>query len=234
MSVLFNGSSSEAHISSSFGGMTFNSTKTICGWFKSTTNSVEQHLFAQIDSNGSGVTDVGLALNSSGLITGFANGGLTSGFGAYSANLWYFVYACRTASSFSDENGVASAGSGFGSDGVFTTQGNNVLSTATTLWNTFWLGKRGSASLRWFSGEMCCVRVFNTKLTKAALRLEAVSPTAVDGSIVADWRMTTYLSNADLVSGSFGLAGTDLAPGTTEPLEITPAVTTPMMGQAVF
>lgn len=220
MSISFNGTSSVASVVSSFGGITMNSAKTICGWFKATANNREQCVMTQISSDGFSFEDLGVTTTSGGEIAGFANNGLaTPAFGSYSGGTWYFVYGRRAAGNNSDEYGIATSGCLFDSDGDFTTHGGDVISTTSNVWNRWYIGTRGTTS-RFFGGEICCVRIFNANLTQAALRLEAVSATPVAGSCVANWRLAT---SSDLTStvGSYTLTGTALSTGSTEPADIT-------------
>lgn len=231
MSISLNGTTSFATIATTMGGLTHNVPKSICCWMKPSSNTVEQTVITQIDSGGTGIGDLGINLTSSGTVQGFANGGLATAFGAYAnGGVWYFAYGCRTGSNFSDEYGIATSGSGFASDGVFTTQGGNVISTAATAWANFQIGKRGSAG-KFFAGEICCVRTFSAKLTKAEFRLEAVNALARHANVIADWR----LANAtDLTSGIFGLAGTALTTGASEPTDILGIATAPLAAASYY
>lgn len=232
MSVSLNGSSSFLTITSSFGGITRSSAKSFCGWFKPTANNVDQCALTQINPDGFGNSDLGLNFTTGGALAGFANGGAAASFGSITGGVWYFLYGCRSTANNTDEFGVSATGSGFDADGDFTSQGGNVIVTGdATAWSKFDIGRRGTNG-KFFGGELCCVRIFTAKLTKAQFRAEAVSTTPVlTGSLAADWRFADTTAGYLLDStGTYTLTATTITNGGIEPTELTTSAFIPRRG----
>lgn len=214
MSVSLNGNvANYLSIASSLGGMTLASAKTICGWFKPANTNANKCAFRTDGWKGSGIQFRATAAATS---WDQDNNYLTD-IGTYTANTWYYVFIRRSSSSFSYEYGwVPSGGSSVTYQGAI---GTSDTSTLTGLY----LGVYDVSGTKWdaWNGEICCVRVFSSQLSDAAILQEKAGATPVNtGTLVANWRLAT---NSDLTStvNSYALTATGtVSTGSTEPTDI--------------
>lgn len=230
MSISLNGNSANyLRIASALGFADPPGAITVAGWVKPANTNARKTAFATIDPNGY-LPIQGFRLEDDGTLRPIHNGNVFVSAGAYSANTWYYVFAKRSADIFTPSGGAGVSGSGFDADGDFST------STGTASdWGfvQFDIGIEGTSGYPW-NGEICCVRVWNTELTLAELRAEALSATPVKtANLRANWRLATNTDLTSTVNGYTLTANGTVSTGSTEPTDIAGGPTAkPWLGHA--
>jgi hypothetical protein len=221
MSIAFNGSNQYLNYQvGQIGSLTYGDAYSMCGWFKPTSTASAYGLMMGVNPADHNTTYSGILTWTSSDFRGMYNGSRGAQFGTRSASGWvYCAYSCDASGNATS----ATAQTGLTSGSSFATDANS--NGATASFNGFVIGREATSN--YLAGEACCVRIFSAALTTTQFYNEAISPTPVLGSCVANWRLAT---NSDLTDTVYSYALTAFnspSTGSTEPTELTASTVVP-------